>query len=198
MANSIGATSGVSRRVRNWLLAAVAVVALGVVLNHYVEKDPTNLAFQAFIRSQAQVTSQVGTVSSVELLKSVTLSPGYGGVHGDTPGYTQYLYRVVGERGQATVEVRREDSDHPIEITQVHLSKAPFNTALTYMGLLVLTGGIAGMIWGDRVIARHREGVWRFFELRPGWSRYLKWPLGLGLVLIGFITMLMGVNGWGN
>lgn len=197
MANRAFVKPGVARRASQWLVAAVAVVALGVVVNYYVEKDPENLAFQAFIRSQAQVTAQVGAVTSITLLKRLIAQRSSGSGLGDTPGYEKNLYSVVGERGRATVEVKRVEGDHPIEITQIQLSKAPFNTALAYMGLLVMTGGVAGVIWGDRVIARRRAGVWSFFELPAGWSRYLKWPLGLGLVLMGFITMLMGVNGWG-
>lgn len=182
------------QRAKRWLLAAAAVLALGVLVNHCVENDPTNLAFQTFIRSQPQVIEQVGVITSITLLKQLTAQAGSSG----SLGYRKNLYTVVGTRGQATVEVKQVEGGHPIEITEVELSKAPFNTALTYMGLLVLTGGVAGMIWGDRVIARRRQGVWRFFELPTGWSRYLKWPLGLGLVLMGLITTLLGMNGWGS
>lgn len=76
MVNRTFANAGFARRARKWLLAAVAVVALSVVVNYYVETDPTNLAFQAFFRASTRVGS----------LHEMAAGPGTDGIYNHADG----------------------------------------------------------------------------------------------------------------
>ncbi|WP_017528568.1 hypothetical protein [Pseudomonas fluorescens] len=93
------------------VLVTVGCVA-AYLLRNQDDTPPENLALEAFIRSQEQVSEQVGTVLGLTLLRQVQAYPAY-----NTSGYTRSMYAVEGERGHLTVTLKQDEQG--IELTQI-------------------------------------------------------------------------------
>jgi hypothetical protein len=68
---------------------------------------------------------------------------------------------------------------------------------MAFMGLFVMVLGVLGMIWGERVLFKKREGLSALFSFPQNWARFLKWPIGAGIFCMGLMTMVLGLRGWG-
>ena len=92
----------------------LVVVIAGFVLRYYEAKDEANIAFQEYLRSNQQVTTQIGNVASLTLLKRFVYDESDTG-----PGFHLYLYLVKGEHGSMTVEVKRIEGSSQIVISDI-------------------------------------------------------------------------------
>ncbi|MGA9701050.1 hypothetical protein [Pseudomonas sp.] len=95
------------------VLVTVAGLAAYLLLEHD-DITPETLAFQTFIRSQEQVSEQVGAVLGVTLVRQVVAYPGYA-----TPGYKRSMYAVEGERGRLMVTLKQVDGEPGLEVTEI-------------------------------------------------------------------------------
>ncbi|KAF2411397.1 hypothetical protein SAMN04490179_3280 [Pseudomonas antarctica] len=97
------------------LLVLVTVGCVAAYLfNNHDERTAENLTLEAFIRSQEQVSQQVGAVLEIALVRQVVAYPAYG-----TPGYKRSLYAVEGERGRLMVTLKQMDGEQDVEVTQI-------------------------------------------------------------------------------
>lgn len=97
------------------LLVLVTIGCVAAYLfNNQDEHLPENHALEAFIRSQEQVSEQVGAVLEIALVRQVVAYPAYG-----TPGYKRLLYAVEGERGRLLVTLKQLDGEQGVEVTQI-------------------------------------------------------------------------------
>ncbi|MGR3889362.1 hypothetical protein [Pseudomonas sp. 1152_12] len=97
------------------LLVLVTVGCVAAYLfDHHDEHTAENLTFEAFIRSQEQVSEQVGAVLEIALVRQVVAYPAYG-----APGYKRSLYAVEGERGRLMVTLKQMDGEQDVEVTQI-------------------------------------------------------------------------------
>ena len=78
------------------------------------DTTPDNLALEAFVRSQEQVTEQVGAVLEIALVRQVVAHPS-----NDAAGYKRSLYAVEGERGKVLVALKETEGEQAIEVTQI-------------------------------------------------------------------------------
>jgi hypothetical protein len=78
------------------------------------DTTPDNLALEAFVRSQEQVTEQVGAVLEIALVRQVVAHPS-----NDAEGYKRSLYAVEGERGKVLVALKETEGEQVIEVTQI-------------------------------------------------------------------------------
>jgi hypothetical protein len=78
------------------------------------DTTPDNLALEAFVRSQEQVTEQVGAVLEIALVRQVVAHPS-----NDAAGYKRSLYAVEGERGKVLVALKETEGEQVIEVTQI-------------------------------------------------------------------------------
>lgn len=95
------------------VLMTIGCVA-AYLFNNQDEHLPENHALEAFIRSQEQVSEQVGAVLEIALVRQVVAYPAYG-----TPGYKRSLYAVEGERGRLLVTLKQQDDEQGVEVTQI-------------------------------------------------------------------------------
>lgn len=84
------------------------------LLSSHDEPLPQSLALETFIRSQEQVSEQVGAVLGIALVRQVQAYPAYG-----APGYTRSLYAVEGERGQLMVTLKQVEGEADAEVTEI-------------------------------------------------------------------------------
>ncbi|MCF5723308.1 hypothetical protein [Pseudomonas syringae] len=96
------------------VLVTVGCVA-GYLFNDHTDTSAQNLALETFIRSQEQVSEQVGAVLDMTLVKQVVAYPGY-----NAAGYTRSMYAVEGERGRVMVTLKSVEGESTIEVTQMH------------------------------------------------------------------------------
>jgi len=69
---------------------------------------------------------------------------------------------------------------------------------MTLAGLLCVICGVVGMIRGEKVVDTKGGTVARFLSMPRGWAKYLKWPMGLGLVMMGLLLIGLGITNWGR
>ncbi|TFY93072.1 hypothetical protein DYL61_16080 [Pseudomonas nabeulensis] len=97
------------------LLVLVTVgCAAAYLLNNHDDTTPENLALEAFIRAEQQVTEHVGAVLDIALVRQVVAHPGF-----NSAGYTRSMYAVEGERGRLMVTLKKVEGDSMIEVTEV-------------------------------------------------------------------------------
>lgn len=97
------------------LLVLVTIgCAAAYLFNSHDEHTPENLALEAFIRSQEQVSEQVGAVLEIALVRQVVAYPA-----NNTPGYKRTLFAVDGERGRLMVTLKQVDGDQGAEVTEI-------------------------------------------------------------------------------
>ncbi|PRA33034.1 hypothetical protein [Pseudomonas poae] len=97
------------------LLVLVTVgCAAAYLFDNHDDTTPEKLALEAFIRSEQQVTEQVGTVLDVALVRQVVAHPGF-----NTAGYTRSMYAVEGERGRLMVTLKKVEGEPTIEVTEL-------------------------------------------------------------------------------
>lgn len=102
------------KKIRSLIAIVLVVVIAGFVLRYYEAKDEANIAFQEYLRSSQQVTTQIGNVASLTLLKRFVYDESDTG-----PGFHLYLYLVKGEHGSMTVEVKRIEGNSQIVISDI-------------------------------------------------------------------------------
>ncbi|MDL2185127.1 hypothetical protein P5706_13145 [Pseudomonas sp. ChxA] len=102
------------KKIRSVIATVLVVVIAGFVLRYYEAKDEANIAFQEYLRSNQQVTTQIGNVASLTLLKRFVYDESDTG-----PGFHLYLYLVKGEHGSMTVEVKRIEGNSQIVISDI-------------------------------------------------------------------------------
>jgi len=95
------------------VMVTVGCVAAYLFSNHD-DATPESLARVAFIRSQEQVSEQVGAILGVTLVRQVVAYPAYG-----SPGYQRLMYAVEGEKGQLMVTLKQMEGDQGIEVTEI-------------------------------------------------------------------------------
>ena len=95
------------------VLVTVVGVAAYLLLEHD-DSTPETLAPQTFIRSQEQVSEQVGTVLGITLVRQVVAYPAY-----NAPGYKRLMYAVEGERGSLMVTLKQLEGEQGLEITEL-------------------------------------------------------------------------------
>ena len=97
------------------LLVLVTVGCVAAYLfDLHDDTTPDNLALEAFVRSQEQVTEQVGAVLEIALVRQVVAHPS-----SNAAGYKRSLYAVEGERGKVLVALKEVEGEQAIEITQI-------------------------------------------------------------------------------
>ena len=97
------------------LLVLVTVGGMAAYLfDPHDDTTPDNLALEAFVRSQEQVTEQVGAVLEIALVRQVVAHPS-----NDAAGYKRSLYAVEGERGKVLVALKEVEGEQAIEVTQI-------------------------------------------------------------------------------
>ncbi|WP_236202202.1 hypothetical protein [Pseudomonas pseudonitroreducens] len=72
------------------------------------------------------------------------------------------------------------------------------NIGITLAGLLCMVCGVVGLARGERVVDTKGGIVARFIRLPAGWAKYMKWPYGIGLIMMGLILLGAGIVGWPN
>lgn len=95
------------------LLVLVTIGCVAAYLfNDHAEHSSENPVLEAFIRSQEQVSEQVGAVLGITLIRQVEAYPAY-----NASGYTRLMYAVEGERGQLLVTLKQ--GEQGIEVTEI-------------------------------------------------------------------------------
>jgi len=89
----------------------VLAVAVSLLTWWLLKNDPLLEAAEHRLSSNAQVTSKVGTVESMKLVKAtyVNRAVGHDGVA--TPGYSIYRFNIKGSSGEASATIKVEKSE---------------------------------------------------------------------------------------